>query len=702
MIDYKYRDLFIKDNIDKQAKIEYGGVVIDNEHLFQNSEELTENLCTEKELRFGTCEASCFKFKVANIAKPLIGDWITYSIVLNHHDDNPFLIGKYKVASDNMTADRRYREIIAYDIMHDILCADVAGWYNSVFPNKDSRIKMRDFRSSFAQHFNLQEVLPDEGLINDDMTIEKTIDPSEISGKDVITAICEINGCFGHIGRDGKFHYVYLEQDIGGLYPSDDLFPDHAPEHLAQSKTGHLYPQNPNSTKINTGLCISKKAENYLCKKITKVQIRKEENDIGGIYPEKEVDNLNKYVIEDNFLVYGKSSEELKIIAKNIYSKITNVIYRPFTAECVGNPCIEVGDAIRIPGRYILIESYVLSRVLKGVQSLRDSYSTNGVEEYPEKVNSVRRSIIQLKGKTNTLVRSVEETRLEMKDVEEGLSNTIAATAESLDVEIKNTKQGLESKINVNTRSIEAEVNRAINEEGKLSGRLELEAERITAEVTRATQEEGKLSGKLEIEAGHIEAEVSRATSAEGKLSGRISIAEQNIELKVSKGNVSSAISLEPDNVEIRSNRLIVESSQFKLDRNGNAEFGGNLKAATGTFFGTITSDNGTYYAKITNASMQGGRSGEDVTGYVSFNSEYRNTGVSGTRLSGKGIVAIYTPYLGVGDWTKFEDEGLVYIGQTDSTTVVTGLEFDENGIVKSYSTKTISFQKGLMTTVLN
>ena len=94
MVDYKYFDLFYKNNTNKQGRIEYSGGVMTNKELFQNSEELTESLCTEKELRFGCCEASSFKFKVANIVKPMIGEMVTFSIVVDHHEEEPFLIGR--------------------------------------------------------------------------------------------------------------------------------------------------------------------------------------------------------------------------------------------------------------------------------------------------------------------------------------------------------------------------------------------------------------------------------------------------------------------------------------------------------------------------------------------------------------------------------------------------------------------------------
>lgn len=101
--------------------------------------------------------------------------------------------------------------------------ADVAEWYNTLLPDKDSVTTMKAFRDSFFGYFGIEQA--DAQLVNDDMKVEKTVEPEELSGATVLNCICEINGCFGHIGRDSKFHYIYLEQEIQGLYPRNNLYP---------------------------------------------------------------------------------------------------------------------------------------------------------------------------------------------------------------------------------------------------------------------------------------------------------------------------------------------------------------------------------------------------------------------------------------------------------------------------------------------
>ena len=492
MVNYQYAELFKKDSIDKQLTIETDDKTtkITNVELHQEQFELTESICSESELTIGSCEAAVLKFTVSNIFLPMKDKMITIKTVIDNNTANPFQIGRYKVYSDTPTADRTKRDIVAYDRLYDVINADVVEWYNTLLPEKDSTTTMKAFRDSFFGYFGIEQA--DAQLVNDDMKVEKTVEPEELSGATVLNCICEINGCFGHIGRDSKFHYIYLEQEIQGLYPRNNLYP-----------ADDLYPREPKSTRIGKNLYISAQYEDFLVKTIDKLQIRKEEDDIGVIVGS----GTNAYVIQDNFLVYGKGSEELTGIANNIYGKIRGIIYRPFSADCKGNPCIEVGDAVRLPTKYEIIESYVLKRTLKGIQALRDEYEATGEEYRSTQVNSVHKSIIQLKGKTNVLTRTIEETNSKITDVESGLSSEIKQTATDIRTEVKNTADGLSSSIEQTANSIRSEVSDSVN---NLSSSIQQNAESIATEVKRANEAEGNLSTKITQTAESITSEVSK------------------------------------------------------------------------------------------------------------------------------------------------------------------------------------------------
>lgn len=512
MVDYQYSNLFLKDSVDKQLNIvsDDGKINITNTELHQEKFELTESLCSESELTFGACEAGMIKFTVSNVFLPMKGKWLTAKMTLDGHKDKPFQIGRYKVYSDTPTADRTCRDVVAYDALYDILSSDVTDWYNQILPQKDSKVTLKQFRDSFFNHFGVEQ--EEVSLVNDEMIIEKTVEVTAsssgssgtaetstigeaMSGKEVLSCILEINGCMGNIGRDGKFRYVYLTQEMQGLYPANDLYP-----------ADDLYPRNPKSTSISKSQYISAQYEDYIVRTIDKLQIREKENDIGVIVG----DGGNTYVIEGNFLVYGKETKELNKIGEKTLSKIKGIIYRPFSADCKGNPCLEVGDAVRLTTKYELIETYILKRTLKGIQALRDDLEADGEEYRTSKVNGIQRSILQLKGKSNTLERSIEETKSTIVDVEKGLQSQITQTASEIRAEVKNTTDGLSSRITQNASSITAEVNRATSAEGTLSSKITQTAESITAEVSRATEKEGQLAAAIQVNAEGITSKVSR------------------------------------------------------------------------------------------------------------------------------------------------------------------------------------------------
>ena len=527
MIDFKYADLFKQNSVDVQLEIisDDEKIHITNTEFHEDEFELTESLCSQSELTFGAVEAGSVKFKVSNIFLPMKGKWLTARMTIGGPTDQPLLIGRFKGYSDTPTADRKYRDVVAYDALYDILNADVAAWYNTVFPShkeqqkdKDGKtttvtvydpVTMKQFRDSFFNHFGIEQA--DIILVNDGMSIEKTVavtassetssDTEEsstigesMSGKEVLSCICEINGCMGHMGRDGKFHYIYLEQNIQGLYPRNDLYP-----------ADDLFPRDPKSNRIGKDLYITAEYEDFLVKTINKLQIREQKNDIGVIVGTGD----NAYVIEDNFLVYGKGTKELKGIAKNILSKIRGIVYRPFTADCKGNPCLEVGDAVRLPTRYELIESYILKRTLKGIQALRDDLEADGEEYRTNGANGIQKSILKLKGKSNVLERTIEKTQSTITDVEKGLQSQITQTATEIRTEVKNTTDGLSSRITQNASSITAEVKRAQGQEIELAAAIKINEDKITAEVTRASEAEGDLSGNIEVTATKIRSEVS-------------------------------------------------------------------------------------------------------------------------------------------------------------------------------------------------
>lgn len=445
MINSSLKEKYWDSSTDKQMVISVVGTnqKIDNSMLEIGTFALEESLCSESELKFGACEANCVKFTARNTAGNIIGKTISIEETIDGDSQNPMPYGVFKVASDVPTADRTKRQITAYDAMYDIINTDVKSWYAGLsFP-----MTLKQFRDSFFAHLGIAQV--ETSLVNDSMTVNKTIvatqtddssavtEESAISGKTVVTAICEINGCFGNINRNGKFEYVFLKKIVSALYPAEDLFP-----------ADNLFPSDAN-TESMTGHYITFDYEDFQSKAITQLEIKTSEDNAGAIVGTAG----NNYSITGNFLVSDKTGAELEQIANNLLPVMKQAVYTPIkSCTCVGNPCLTLGEPIRFNTTREIVETYLLQRTLTGVQSKRDSISAQGTQTHSAKVNSIRDTIESVERRTGKLERNADHLQSTYEDLEEQTNTKFEQTA----------------------KSISAEVNRAQKAEGQLDASLEL------------------------------------------------------------------------------------------------------------------------------------------------------------------------------------------------------------------------------------
>ena len=445
MINSNLKEKYWDSATDKQMVISVVGTnqKIDNSMLEIGTFALEESLCSESELKFGSCEANCVKFTARNTAGNIIGKTISIEETIDGDSKNPMPYGVFKVASDVPTADRTKRQITAYDAMYDIINTDVKSWYAGLsFP-----MTLKQFRNSFFAYLGIAQV--ETSLANDSMTVNKTIvatqtddssavtEESAISGKTVVTAICEINGCFGNMNRDGKFEYVFLKAITSALYPAEDLFP-----------SDNLFPSDAN-TESMTGHYITFDYEDFQSKAITQLEIKTSEDNVGAIVGTAG----NNYSITGNFLVSDKTGAELEQIANNLLPIMAKAAYTPIkSCTCVGNPCLTLGEPIRFNTTREIVETYLLQRTLTGVQSKRDSISAQGTQTHSAKVNSIRDTIESVERRTGKLERNADHLQSTYEDLEEQTNTKFEQTA----------------------KSISAEVDRAQKAEGELDASLEL------------------------------------------------------------------------------------------------------------------------------------------------------------------------------------------------------------------------------------
>lgn len=520
-----------------------------------------------------------------------------------------------------------------------------------------AKTTLKKLRESLLNHLNISFI--EQDLINDDVTIERTFDASdtgEIIGTDILKYICELNAGFGKINRDGKFEVIQLTS--AGLYPEETLYPSE-----------DLYPEESNyellSAEENEANYISVAYEEYETEAITGVIVKSNSDNVGQVVGTKD----NAYMLTGNPLIYNKTSEDLTKIGQNIFVKIKGITYRPNTTTLEGLPYLETGDYYILTKNNDDVGSPIFTRTLAGVQALKDTFESKG-NKLRVNEDSQTSEMMTLQSKMLKIQKGVDGLLIEVTDLDENTSSRFEQTA----------------------NKIEAEVIRASNAEGELSGRLTITADAITQEVTRAKAEEATLSGRINVTAEQITAEVKRAENEENSIRTALTLkadsaelgyyqtkadmtnyatttwAENQISSKVSKGDVCSEINQSSEQIVLKSNRLVIDSTNFKLDANGNADYRGNISASDAKFY-NITGFGG-MISIVSGSSFSAGTGGyqRDTYGYIKVHSDdgTANCYVQSDKLIGDTIEAGRingsTGYLELHGYTKakmfvFNDE---------------------------------------------
>ena len=381
-----------------------------NKDLASEAFSLTQKLTADGGFSLGECNAAYIEFSVGGWTSALLNKNLECWVVPK--GGARFYLGGFKVTSDEPTADRRWRNVVAYDALQAVLNRDVTSWYNSLLPNENSSCTLKQFRDSFFTNVGITQV--STTLVNDALTIKRTIEPKQLSGKDVLTAICEINGVFGRINRNGAFKYVELTAPQGALYPAEDIYP-----------ADNLYPVEPDAgtAEIWNSLYLKAQYEDFKVDSIGSVQIRNDKNEIGVTVGS----GTNVYIIEGNFLAFGNDAAGMTSIANNILGKITGIIFRPATVTAVGDPCLEIGDNIHFTTTYTDVETIIFQRKLKGIQSLKDDYAAKSKKKSAEKnINSTQKQITKING-------DVTEVKQDLIQAKKVIADEIEATNGKID-----------------------------------------------------------------------------------------------------------------------------------------------------------------------------------------------------------------------------------------------------------------------------
>lgn len=375
-ISNELKELYRSGNGRKKLNISISGseTKITNSNIVSESMRIKQSLSDDENIKFGSCNSTSFEITVAGITENLIGKE-TQPKFLVDSDTTELSLGLFTVESSKKEVGRPFKKITAYDRMKK-LSVDVGEWYRSlVFP-----VTVKDLRDGLCGHVGLEQV--EATLPFDSMEINKTLDDDgAINGLYLMQGICELNGCFGNISRNGEFEYVYLSTGD----PVDTL------NGILRS-----YPQ----------------CEDYNTSAIDGVTIKFTDSDI--VY--QSTSHTNPYIITDNYLIADKTEAELISIANTIAGKINGISYRPATIESVGQPYFDLGDKVSFNDESGNLDTtYILKREINGIQALTDSIEASGEEYIQQDVNSVIGQLAKLNSDNGRL-------KIRLSKTEEGLN----------------------------------------------------------------------------------------------------------------------------------------------------------------------------------------------------------------------------------------------------------------------------------------
>lgn len=405
MYNYDHREKFYRDDAIKEylilvpSDVEGGEpITITNDEIDDDTFEIFESIMDSDSFNLQNCICSYIQFVTRNMTVSMLEKPIVVYEIIDNDTENPIPIGMFIVKSDALSDDRRTREIVAYDILFDIVNSDVTDWYRSLsFP-----ITQKDLRDSFFSEFEIEQ--DDSLLINDDIPFpDQLSDKDTLNGSSVVKCLAEFNCVFPHIGKDGILHWLSL--DVGDItriatFPSNTTFPGYS-AFPGDGYKGNYTEITKEQYKEDTVVW-----QNFATLPADGVQIRDDTNQV--VYQTGEA--ANPYIVINNFLCYNLSYGQLETVANRLFKKISLIRYVPFRMTKMGDPCLEVGDRIFIHTQQeVKLATYVFSKHTKGTIVQFEDVEAKGTYQlgkFDGKVNSTAAKLKKLDNRVGNLEKS--------------------------------------------------------------------------------------------------------------------------------------------------------------------------------------------------------------------------------------------------------------------------------------------------------
>lgn len=380
------KEAFLTSSTQKTIYIEFPNknIVLSNDDIVSESFELKQALEDERNLTFKGCIASQVKFQAAEIAEDLRGELMTVSIQAGNTETIKLFTG-YVESQSNLTQEDFVTNIVAYDAFYKMGNLTIGEFWDITF-EFTFQLGFRKILKYLDDNYGLLGYNENRDYYNS--LIETTYEKLEQeSGESLIHAVghqalngsvkivevmrylCQSFGVYGYIDGNGLFNFKELNPFNRGTYPGQNTIP-----------ANDLFPAGENTEIIfDKSEYISASYVPYDVKKITalKVYLPAGQTEI--------YDNTPAYIktldFGDNSFFLMTGANTWNRLAKAALFRVGKIWYKPSMIGVAGRPWVELGDSYIYTTRKNIVRSYVLKRTLKGIQSLYDTYESEGEEK---------------------------------------------------------------------------------------------------------------------------------------------------------------------------------------------------------------------------------------------------------------------------------------------------------------------------------
>lgn len=344
----------------------------------------------------GSCTVSTIEFQLNNLnnlINNLAGKEITWKKRVDGYPEiqmGIFIAEKPTKINDTRIKVKAYDRMIKFDTIVD-------SWLNTLtYP-----ITLKNLLIGLCNYVGVP--LATTTFLNDTYVVQKSFAGVNVTGRQYLKWIAEIAAKYAIINELGQLKLGWYNSIVYSVNNSDYY---------------------------------SIKVEDYKVKKIEKLQVKIEENDIGVIVG----GGTNAYIIQNNPLLYAATDAEIRPTVELIFNAIKDFEYVPYEIKLNSNPLIKAGNMINVTTRKgQTFKAVIMSRKMTNGN---DVYNATG--NIDRSVNkSVNQSIIQLRGKTNVLERTIEQTVSKLYDADTGDLTVLTQTVNSFNSRIQSIEANM-------------------------------------------------------------------------------------------------------------------------------------------------------------------------------------------------------------------------------------------------------------------